>query len=137
MKLARKMVFGLLVGIIAVLLISAWLRVYREVELFDTDMQRDDLLVGRAIATGVLRTWRVEGERAGVDFVRAFNSGKHHVNARWVWLEGPQEPDTAPLLAAELLGPAREGRELSHRSRELGAQVTYLPLTTPSGRHGA
>ena len=33
-------------------------------------MERDDLLVGRAIATGVTRTWRVEGERAGLDFVR-------------------------------------------------------------------
>src|SRR3954467_6635320 len=103
MKLARKMVFGLLVGIIAVLLISAWLRVYREVELFDTDMERDDLLVARAIATGVVRTWRAEGERAGIEFVHAFSSGKHHVQVRWVWLEGAPEPDAAPLLTIDQL----------------------------------
>src|SRR3954467_13847351 len=108
MKLARKMVFGLLVGIIAVLLISAWLRVYREVELFDTDMQRDDLLVGRAIATGVLRTWRVEGGRAGLEFGRAFSSGKHHVHVRWIWLEGPSDPDTAPMVAEAQLAQVKE-----------------------------
>jgi two-component system NtrC family sensor kinase len=137
MKLARKMVFGLLIGIIGVLLISAWLRVYREVELFDSDMERDDLLVGRAIATGVLRTWRAEGEHAGLEFVRAFSSGKHHVQVRWVWLEGPPEPDTAPLLPASQLEPVQQGHELGYRSRALGAQLTYVPLTTPSGRRGA
>src|SRR5689334_21561100 len=136
MKLARKMVFGLLVGVIAVLTLSAWLRVQNEVEQFDIDMLRDDLLVGRAIATGVVRTWRVEGEQAGFDFLRAFNSQHHHVQVRWVWLESPTDDSTAPRLPPSLLAPVRTGSELDHRSRELGYQFTYLPLTAPGGRRG-
>src|SRR4051812_25825905 len=128
MKLARKMVSGLLCGIIVVLLVSAWLRVERERELFDTDTQRDDLLVGRAIATGLLRTWRGEGEAAGLDFVRSFSSEKHHVEVRWVWLEGTPEADSAPRVPLAVLGPLAAGKELSYRSAELGYQFTYLPL---------
>jgi two-component system NtrC family sensor kinase len=137
MKLARKMVFGLLAGIIAVLLVSAWLRVDRERELFDTDTQRDDLLFGRAIATGLTRTWHVEGERAGLDFVRSFSSEKNHVQVRWVWLDGPLEPEMMPRLPASMLAPLLAGEEVAMRSVELGYQFTYLPLTPPSARRGA
>ena len=137
MKLARQVVFGLLVGVIVVLSLGAWLRVQREVEQFDIDMERDNLLVGRAIATGVTRTWNVEGEAAGFDFIRSFSSEQHHVQVRWVWLEGPLTDDTAPRLDAGRLGPALAGKELAHRSRELGYQLTYLPLTPPSRRKGA
>jgi two-component system NtrC family sensor kinase len=137
MKLARQMVFGLLVGVIAVLFVSAWLHVRHEVEQFDFDMRRDDLLVGRAIATGVARTWAREGEQAGLEFVRSFNSEKQHVQVRWVWLEGPRDPDERPRLDPALLAPVLLGNELAHRSRELGYQLTYLPLTAPSARRGA
>ena len=137
MKLARQVVFGLLIGVIVVLSLGAWLRVQREVGQFDFDMERDDLLVGRAIATGVTRTWRVEGEQAGFDFIRSFSSEQHHVQVRWVWLEGPLTGDTTPRLEPAHLGPALAGKELAHRSLGLGYQLTYLPLTPPSGRRGA
>ena len=137
MKLARQMVFGLLVGVILVLSLSAWLRVQSEVEQFDSDMRRDDLLVGRAIATGLTRTWTREGEQAGFDFLRSFNSEHHHVQVRWVWLDGPDDPATAPRLELPLLAPVRAGAELAHRSLELGQQLTYLPLSAPGGRRGA
>jgi signal transduction histidine kinase len=137
MKLARKMVFWLLAGVIAVLLVSAWLRVQREVELFDSDMQRDDLLVGRAVASGVTRTWRFEGEEAGLDLIRAFSSGKHHVEVRWVWLEGAATPETVPRLPLDQLDAVRAGGEWAQRRHDLGYQLTYLPLTAPSGRRGA
>jgi two-component system NtrC family sensor kinase len=137
MKLARQMVFSLLVGVILVLSVSAWLRVRHEVEQFDVDMRRDDLLVGRAIATGVTRTWHSEGEQAGFAFLRSFNNEQHHVKVRWVWLDGHPDEQTAPLLPLEQLGPAVAGSELAHRSLALGFQLTYLPLTAPSGRPGA
>jgi two-component system NtrC family sensor kinase len=137
MRLARKMVWGLLVGVIAVLLLSAWLRVQREVEQFDTDMRRDDLLVGRAVATGLTRTWRAEGESAGLEFVRSFSREEHHVQVRWVWLDGAVDPETSPRLPRQQLGPALAGQELAHHSQDLGYQLTYLPLVSPGGRRGA
>src|SRR4051812_38549074 len=126
MKLARKLVFGLLLGIIVVFVASAWLRVVREVELFDRDTARDDLLVGRAIATSVRRTLQVEGETATRQFIRSFNIGSH-VQVRWVSLDGGQ-PAEKPLLDLALLAPVRQGEELSERSERLGVQLTYVPL---------
>jgi len=137
MKLARKVVFGLLIGVIVVLSLGASLRVQREVEQFVIDMERDHLMVGRAIATGVTRTWNVEGESAGFAFIRSFSSEKHHVQVRWVWLEGTITPDTAPRLGASRMGPVLAGQELAQRSDELGYHLTYLPLTAPSNRKGA
>jgi two-component system NtrC family sensor kinase len=131
MKLARKLVFGLLLGSIVVFAASAWLRVIREVELFDRDMQRDDVLVGRAIATAVRRTWQVEGEAATREFIRSFNVGSH-VQVRWVNLDGSQ-PAEKPLLEHARLAPVREGQELSERSDALGVQLTYVPLGLTGG----
>ena len=137
MRLARKLVFGILVGIIAVLVLSAWLRVRREIELYDTDMAHDDLAVGQAIAKAVTRIWRSEGEDAGLDFLRSFSPSESHVHVRWVWLDGTAGPDTTARLAATEIADAIAGHELSRRSVEVGYQMTYVPLTAPSGRRGA
>src|SRR5688572_29426453 len=137
MKLARKVVFGLLIGVILVLSLGAWLRVQREVDQFVIDMERDHLMVGRAIATGVTRTWNVEGESAGFDFIRSFSSATHHVQVRWVWLEGPLSPETTPRLEQSRMGQVLAGQELAERSDKLGYHLTYVPLTPPSKRKGA
>jgi signal transduction histidine kinase len=137
MRLARKLVFGLVAGIIAVLLTSAWLRVRREVAQFDSDMARDVLLVGRAVAAGVKHTWRGEGEQAGFEFIQSFSRSASHVHVRWIWLDGVTTGETTPLLSREALATVRAGHELSLISRELGYLLTYLPLTPPGGRAGA
>jgi signal transduction histidine kinase len=128
MKLARKMVFGLLSGIIVVLALSAWLRVVREVDLFDGDMERDDLLVGRAVAMAVKRAWEAQGEAAALAFVRSFNV-RSHVNVRWVSLDNPPPPGSAPLLPLPELSQVGAGAELSRRDDQAGVQLTYVPLT--------
>jgi two-component system NtrC family sensor kinase len=130
MKLARKLVFGLLSGIIVVLSVSAWLRVKREVELFDADTQRDDLLVGRAIANAFRQAWQLEGEAAARAQLPSFNVGSH-VPVRWVSLEPDAPPDVLPRLSAGELAPVRAGQELSVRSDRLGDQLTYVPLHIP------
>jgi two-component system, NtrC family, sensor kinase len=137
MKLARKLVFVLLSGIIVVLGFTAWLRVKREVELFDTDTQRDDLLVGRAIAIAVKHAWQLEGEDAARALLPSFNA-RSHVPVRWVSLGPHPQADEAPRLPAPELAPVRAGQELSVRSEWLGVQLTYVPLAVPgSTRWGA
>jgi two-component system NtrC family sensor kinase len=132
MKLARKLVFGLLTGIIVVLGFTAWLRVKREVELFEGDMQRDDLLVGRAMGVSVRRVWQLEGQNAARALLVPFNAGSH-VRVRWVSLAPDPSPDEAPRLGAEHLGPVRAGSELSFRSEALDNQLTYVPLIGDGG----
>jgi two-component system NtrC family sensor kinase len=136
MKLARKLVFVLLSGIIVVLSFTAWLRVKREVELFDTDTQRDDLLVGRAIAIAVKHAWQLEGEVAARALLPSFNA-RSHVPVRWVSLDPNPAADEAPRLPSPELTPVREGREMSVRSETLGDQLTYIPMVVGTARRGA
>jgi two-component system, NtrC family, sensor kinase len=137
MKLARKLVFGLLLGTIVVLTLSAWIRVAREVEMFNRDTQRDDLLVGRAIATAVARTWKVEGEAAALSLVRTFGATATHVAVRWVWLDDAADGQTAPQISARELATVRAGQELSLRVEPIWAQLTYVPLALGGGRPAA
>jgi two-component system NtrC family sensor kinase len=132
MKLARKLVFGLLTGIIVVLSFTAYLRVKREVELFERDTQRDNLLVGRAMAMSVRRAWQLEGESAAKALLPAFNAGSH-VPVRWVSLVPDAPGPEAPRLGAQHLAVVRAGGELSYRSEALGQQLTYVPLVGPGG----
>jgi signal transduction histidine kinase len=137
MRLARKLVFGLLIGIIVVLGFTAWLRVKREVELFARDTQRDDLLVGRAIAISIKHAWQLEGESAARALLRSLNDGSH-IPVRWVSLEPGPASEDMPRLTLQELEPVRAGRELSVRSDRLGEVLTYLPLAIPGkGRPGA
>src|SRR5260221_11104766 len=46
MRVALKLVLATVLGTLAVLIIFGWVRARREVELFDSDMRRDHLLVG-------------------------------------------------------------------------------------------
>jgi two-component system NtrC family sensor kinase len=128
MKLARKLVFGLLVGIIVVLGFTAYLRVTREVELFERDTQRDNLLVGRAMAMSVRQAWQLEGEVAARALLPTFNAGSH-VPVRWVSLAPDAPAQDTPRLPAQQLAPVRAGQELSTRNEVLGQQLTYVPLT--------
>src|SRR4051794_16975614 len=132
MKLARKLVFGLLTGIIVVLSFTAYLRVTREVELFERDTQRDNLLVGRAMAMSVRRAWQLEGESAAKALLPTFNAGSH-VPVRWVSLVPDAPGPEAPRLGAQHLAVVRAGGELSYRSEDLGQQLTYVPLIGPGG----
>jgi signal transduction histidine kinase len=130
MKLARKLLFVLLSGIIVVLGFTAWLRVKREVELFDTDTQRDDLLVGRAIAISIKHVWQLEGEAAARALLPSFNA-RSHVPVRLVSLAPDAPPAEAPRLRAGELMAVRGGQELSVRSERLGQHLTYVPLGMP------
>jgi signal transduction histidine kinase len=66
MRLAWKLIVGLLLGIIAVLALSGWLRVREEIKVFETDMRRDHEVVSHMLEPSLQAAWRAGGEPAVV-----------------------------------------------------------------------
>ena len=140
MKLTRKLTVALTAAILLVLAVNSFLRVRREAALFRDDIQRDDRVLGRAIAGAAARIWRTVGEEAALDLVRDANVREGHVAIRWVWLDGrPGEP--APEVPAAALAPVRSGERVvvrgTHRDDGADSLFTYVPVDVPDSRGAA
>ncbi len=138
MRLTRKFVLVLVLGIVAVLAVYAYMRVERELALFDKDMRRDAALMGAVLAHATAYAFRTEGEVAALSLVRDVAKKSQHVQVRFVWLEPSTDERYLPELAFRELDTVLAGRTLSHRSeRAGGALYTYVPVQVPDSRKGA
>ncbi len=66
MRLAWKLIVALLLGLIAVLALSGWLRVREEIKVFENDMRRDHEVVSHMLEPHLRAAWRAGGEPAVV-----------------------------------------------------------------------
>ncbi|MGE0709512.1 MAG: sensor histidine kinase [Planctomycetota bacterium] len=128
MRVAVKLALALLVCASAVLAVSAWLSLRRELSLLEEDMRRQMRGWG-ALATDLLRQVRAdEGDaaaRALVDRV----SHPEDLLVRWVALDA--EDLTPALLPAER-ARLRAGQAVAVQVRgDPGEIVTYVPLDPP------
>ena len=64
MRLAWKLIVALLLGLIAVLALSGWLRVREEIKVFENDMRRDHEVVSHMLEPSLQPAWRAGGEPA-------------------------------------------------------------------------
>ena len=61
MRLAWKLIVALLLGLIAVLALSGWLRVREEIKVFENDMRRDHEVVSHMLLEAILADLRHGG----------------------------------------------------------------------------
>ena len=102
MKLARKLVVAFLLVVCAVFAVYAANRVDREIRLFETDMQRDAKVLGRALSAAMIEVWKADGEASALRIVALADAQSKDVKIRWVWLEGADPGQGAQLTPAEL-----------------------------------
>jgi two-component system, NtrC family, sensor kinase len=138
MNLTRKLVLALLAGFLAVLVVGAWLGVRREAALFDSDMRRDHLLLGHALARDLAAVLVAEGE--DVAGARAANSAgpRDHVRVRWIALGAPDAPSSPKIspkttrLSPREQKTLRDGGDVSKRVAgprgEPDTLYTYVPI---------
>jgi two-component system NtrC family sensor kinase len=137
-RLTRKFVFTLVLGIMIVLSASAVTRVRREVEFFDRDARRDASLVGSVIARAMDHVWRTEGEAAAFDLLDDVVRTSRHWQFRFVSLEQNPEAALRPILPLSDLHDVVRGEVWSRRSEAGdGLTYTYVPARFPQGRPGA
>ena len=64
MNLVPKLSLASVAGVSIVLATNGYLRVEREVALFDADRARDEVLIGETLAPAVQAVWTTDGEDA-------------------------------------------------------------------------
>ncbi|HEX7481465.1 MAG TPA: ATP-binding protein [Polyangiales bacterium] len=137
MRLTRKFVLMLVLGIMVVLTVNAVIRVQREVALFDQDTRRDAALMGAVLAHDMGYAWRTEGESAALSLLRDVAKKSQHVRVRFVWLEAQGVTSEAGLSAADV-AQLRAGATVSRRIETgVGALYTYVPVVELLAAPGA
>jgi two-component system, NtrC family, sensor kinase len=130
MRLALKVVLATVLGTLAVLVVSGYLRTRREVALFDSDIRNDHALIGTTLAVCVGSTWSSAGHEQALGLVEQANAARDYLTIRWVYV------DASPLAVGEhrpefsLAGLAG----VEHRVLELSSKgdqdflVTHVPV---------
>jgi len=142
MKLTAKLVSILLLGIILLLAIDGYISIQRETHLFEANMRRNALLLGRAMKGLVADSWNADGGTRAEQLIEDANAEEDRVSIRWVWLDATSESDLRlrPRVPRERLEPLLRGEEISLRSRDQDGDEylhTYVPVAVDEQRPGA
>jgi len=132
MRLTRKFIAALIIGVALVAMIQGFFDYRRERDTFDGQMRAEATALGRALARGMAEVWERDGEAAARQFLVTASSQSEHIRARWVWLDATSRD--APRIDREMLAPMSEGQVVIVKSGEL--LLTYIPVKVPETREG-
>ncbi len=115
MRISAKLTLGMIASIVAILAISGYLTVNREVQLFETDMARDHELFAQAVSSSMARVWRLDGRARALALLQQFEAGEGSVRVRFV----PQDASPAdPRIDQSALARVRRGGPSLHDELE-------------------
>ncbi|HEY2408150.1 MAG TPA: ATP-binding protein [Polyangiaceae bacterium] len=122
MSISSKLAFGIIAGIVAILAVSSYFTVVREISLFETDMVRDHEVLERAALPALEQIWVADGPTRALELLTQVNTRRGTVSLRFLPREAiSDEPPTEQLALSKLL--LREGPRVVHVKRE-GHQPT-------------
>jgi len=84
MRLARKLVLSMVIGLTIVLAANAYYRVRRELEAFDQDMKRDHEAMARILGPAVTAVWESSGRDAALRVVATAMPASYMLHLRWI-----------------------------------------------------
>jgi len=134
MRLTRKFIAALVVGVALVALIQGYLDYNRERDAFDRQMRGEAAALGRALARGVADVWSRDGEAAAREFLNTATSQSERIQARWIWLDA--KGHDAPRAPRDQLAPMREDQVITIRDENRRLLLTYIPVDVPEPRPG-
>jgi len=142
MKLTRKLTLALFLVVLVVICVFAYVRVEREVALFDGDMRRDHLIMSEALRSAVLELWESQGEEPALGLVRRANADRNHLELRWAWPLSAEPREVAEWLPPEQLRGLASGLPVQSYGAlpKLGQGdylISFFPVRVPDGRVGA
>ncbi|MBN2294649.1 MAG: HAMP domain-containing protein [Pirellulales bacterium] len=142
MKLTAKLVSILLLGIILLLAIDGYISIQNETDLFELNMKRDALLLGRAMKGLVADSWNVDKGVRAQQLIEDANAVEDRVSIRWVWLDATPESDPShcPRAPQKELVRVRRGNDVSLKlSNPDGSEYlyTYVPVPVNEQQTGA
>ena len=140
MKLARKLFVALILGMLAVLAVHAAIRIRRELTLFESDMQRDARVMGRALGSAVAEVWQTEGPERARALIQKVDVRQSDILIWWVPLEGRSGDLREPAPSPSDLQQLADGQVVSRHThlKDKGDHlVTFVPVMIDGRRAGA
>ncbi len=131
MRLTRKFIAALVIGVALVAMIQGFFDYRRDREVFDSQMRAEATALGRALARGMAEVWERDGEAAARQFLLTSSSKSEHIRARWVWLD--ESARDTPRVERTVLAPLTEGRVVIVKDEVANLLLTYIPVRVPVG----
>jgi len=132
MRLTRKFIAALVIGVALVAMIQGFFDYRRERDAFDNQMRAEATALGRALARGMAEVWERDGEAAARQFLLTASSQSEHIRARWIWLDGSTRD--APRISRANLDAMSDGQVAIFKNGDL--LLTYVPVKVPEPREG-
>lgn len=131
MKLALKFTLPFILLLTIVSGVFLYMRVTREMALFDQDFRRDHETMGADLAAAVAKIWHLNGEGAALEYVGEANASKSDVNIRWI-MRGQSVPgdEDGRRTAVDLEAQARQNAIHSQKIKidDEWFMRTYVPV---------
>ncbi|MBA3391479.1 MAG: HAMP domain-containing histidine kinase [Deltaproteobacteria bacterium] len=134
MRLTRKFIAALVIGVALVALVQGYLDYQRDRETFDRQLHAEAAALGRALGRGVADVWQRDGEAAARQFLYTAASKSGRLQARWFWLDA-KGPD-APRAARDRLELIKQDQVVTVRDDERRLLLTYIRVDVPESRLG-
>src|ERR1043165_1758741 len=136
MRLTRKFIAALVIGVALVALVQGYLDYNREREVFDRQLQGEAKSLGRALANGVADVWTRDGEAAAQEFLRIATPKGERTPVRFVWPEAKGR--RGPKIPRDELEPMMQKAEaVTISDHDAGYLLSYIPIRLPEDRIGA
>src|SRR5687767_492378 len=110
MRLTRKFIAALVIGVALVALVRGYLDYQRDRDAFERQLRAEATALGRALGRGVADVWQRDGEAAARQFLETASSKSGRLQARWIWLDasgadGPRasRAELEPLLQDQVV----------------------------------
>ncbi len=140
MRLTFKLTLAMACAILLVLATNSAIRIRLELAVYESDVQRDSRVLGRAVAGAASLIWARVNEREARDLVADANERESNMTIRWVWLDATRGPD-APEVPAHLRTIDPQSEQVAVRwglpNATSDAMYTYVRAKVPDGRPGA
>lgn len=134
MRLTRKFIAALVIGVALVALVQGYLDYQRDRDTFDRQLRGEAAVLGRALARGVADVWQRDGEAAARQFLDTAASKSGRLQARWIWIDAKGRD--APRAPREELAPLGEDQLVTVRDAERRLLLTYFRVEVPERRVG-
>ncbi len=139
MKLAHKLAFALVLGVLAVVALFGVWQVKREVALLDGDVRRDHRVIGVTAAAAIVKA---HSRDRAIELVERVNASRENLDIRFVSLSkdaGPAFRPLVPVSARELPAPLHVFQtarvlEGAHQGEHL---ITYVGVPVVDDAQGA
>lgn len=135
MKLTWKIALTIAVVICLVLGVDGYLRVRRQLELFEEDIQRDHMSMGRATAAAVTETWLSHGEKLAMELMNRISKKTSRVKVRWIRLRA-EASTKASNPSSETMAEVTRSKQPTSSIRTSKEGVRFLQSLIPVDLRG-